>query len=410
MTTDATSRGLDRRRFMLAGCACLLCRGAPPGALAATPGLDPQAIQPLMQPGYAPQSADEQGLWMAVSEQEAQVKRSNFLVRDAALNSYVGGIVRDLAGPYSKDVRVYILRTPYFNASMAPNGMMQVWSGLLLRTRNEAQLAAVLGHELGHYLRQHSLAFWRDIKSKSAFASFLGLGLAVAGGGAYNSFAQLAVMASIFRYSRENEREADSYGLKLMHETGYDPRQASAVWQILLDEREETAKARGSEDRGSGDLVFATHPAPEDRMIDLARAADSLVSETGQPGGEHEARYRAALRQHRLDFLEDQVKLHDFGGSLYLLEAMGVEGWDAQLHYARGELYRQRGQDGDFASAIAAYTAAVDAPETPPAAYRGLGFALIKTGEADAGKEWLRRYLREAPDAVDRMMVQMMVQ
>ena len=55
-----------------------------------------------------------------------------------------------------------LVRTPYFNASMAPNGMMQVWSGLLLRVDNEAQLAAVLGHEIGHYLARHSVERLRD--------------------------------------------------------------------------------------------------------------------------------------------------------------------------------------------------------------------------------------------------------
>jgi len=50
---------------------------------------------------------------------------------------------------------------------MAPNGMMQVATGLLLRTANEAQLAYVLGHELGHYRRRHSMQRWSDFQAKA---------------------------------------------------------------------------------------------------------------------------------------------------------------------------------------------------------------------------------------------------
>ena len=59
---------------------------------------------------------------------------------------------------------------PQFNAMMAPNGMMLVWSGLLLRVENEAQLAAILGHELGHYLERHSVEQLRAAKDRAVLA------------------------------------------------------------------------------------------------------------------------------------------------------------------------------------------------------------------------------------------------
>ena len=74
-------------------------------------------------------------------------------------------------------IRVYAMRQPDFNASMAPNGMMIVHTGLLAHMRNEAQLAAVLGHESGHYLRRHSVQNWRSLKSKSAAMAVVGIRL-----------------------------------------------------------------------------------------------------------------------------------------------------------------------------------------------------------------------------------------
>jgi predicted Zn-dependent protease len=66
-------------------------------------------------------------------------------VRDPALNAYVRSVLCKVTDDYCRDVRVYIVDVPYFNASMAPNGAMMVWTGTLLRVRNEAQLALVLG-------------------------------------------------------------------------------------------------------------------------------------------------------------------------------------------------------------------------------------------------------------------------
>ena len=103
--------------------------------------------QPWAPPGRLPRpelSTDEGGLWGIMDREERNLRRSPFLIRDRKLNDYVQGIACRLAGDHCPDVRVYLVNTPLFNASMAPNGMMQVWSGLLLRVENEAQLAAVI--------------------------------------------------------------------------------------------------------------------------------------------------------------------------------------------------------------------------------------------------------------------------
>jgi Zn-dependent protease with chaperone function len=142
-------------------------------------------------------ATDEGGLWAMMDREEARLRRSPFVIRDTALREYVQGIACKLAGPHCPDVRVHLVNTPIFNAFMAPNGMMQVWSGLLLRVENEAQLAAILGHEIGHYLQRHSLERLRDARTRSAFGQFLGVF------GLVGAIGQLAVLASMMAYSRE---------------------------------------------------------------------------------------------------------------------------------------------------------------------------------------------------------------
>jgi len=87
----------------------------------------------------------EAGLWMIFDNFENDVKNSPLRVRDPALNSYVRDVICKIAASTCGSLRVYIVNDPSFNASAAPNGMVIVNTGLLLRSENEAQLAFVLG-------------------------------------------------------------------------------------------------------------------------------------------------------------------------------------------------------------------------------------------------------------------------
>lgn len=347
---------------------------------------------------------DERSLWAQVDQMEQDIQGSNILCRDEVLNQYMKKLVCRLAGDFCPDVRVYILRTPYFNASMYPTGMMHVWSGLLLRMRSEAQLAAVLGHEIGHYLRRHSIRRWRDVRGKSSIMALVGLPLAVASAGASYA-AMLALSGSIAVNSRDDEREADLLGLQLLERNRLDPLAASAVWQQLIDEQNASAQARGRRKaRNDFNFFASTHPQSAERMALLASSAAGLrrndeIYDTGQ------AAYLEALGSLRLDFLTDQIKLNDFGATNYLVRALAMDGWTGIFKYALGEIHRLRSDAGDLALAIQHYKDAVAFADAPPEAWRGLGYALLKSGRADDGKMALRQYLVARPDAPDRAMI-----
>ena len=99
---------------------------------AATQGTSPSQLD--LAPGQRPSpGSDEAGLWMQVERAEEALHTSGRVVTDPALTSYVRDVVCRVAGPLCQDIRVYVLQSPGFNASMAPNGAMQVWTGLLLR-------------------------------------------------------------------------------------------------------------------------------------------------------------------------------------------------------------------------------------------------------------------------------------
>ena len=161
-----------RRQLLSFGCACCFSGGSLASTLASTSPPDGSWTAPgrLVRPDSA---SDEGGLWALMDREETRTRRSPFIVREAALRAYLVELACRLAGDHCQDLRVYTVRNPWFNAMMAPNGMMQVWTGLLLRVENEAQLAAVLGHEIGHYVQRHSLARLQDAKSRSAFMALM---------------------------------------------------------------------------------------------------------------------------------------------------------------------------------------------------------------------------------------------
>jgi predicted Zn-dependent protease len=384
---------VKRRRWLAAGCAqcAAWCCGS---VLAQRPAPEPVPPAPWRMPGrfVRPDLAtDEGGLWAMMDREETRLRRSPFAIRDAALRDYLQGIACKLAVDHCPDVRVHAVRTPFFNASMAPNGMLQVWSGLLLRVENEAQLAAVLGHELGHYLQRHTLDRLRDAKSRSAFATFM------AAFGVVGLVGQLATLASVFAFTRDQEREADDIGLALMRDAGYDPRECSKVWDNL---RAEAAAAPGA-DETKRNPMFATHPPSDERSQTLARLA------AGTSGGfVGDIEYAAKLEPFRLGLLEDEMKRGQYDETLVLLARMlKATPEHAELVYFRGEARRLRGKDGDLDAALADLRQASVLDKVPPQVHRSLGYLHQRLGQtAEAGTAFAR-YLELVPDAPDAGLI-----
>jgi predicted Zn-dependent protease len=368
-----------RRRWLQAGCAhCLALAAAP--ALATDAWTRPARFE---RPEVA---SDEGGLWALLDREERKLRRGAFLMRDEALRDYLSGIACKLGGEHCADTRVYAVRTPMFNASMAANGMMQVWSGLLLRVENEAQLAAVIGHELGHYLQRHQIARLRDARDRSAVASFVSL-FGVAG-----LIGNLALIAGMYGYSRDHEREADRIGVALMDGAGYDSRHAAAVWRNLRAEL--SANPAGDPSRNS--VLFATHPSSEERETALAELA-------GEKGGfVGEAEYRARIEPFLWELCDDELKRAQYDETVALFTRLSdKQPRSADLRYFRGEARRMRAQDGDVASAMEDFKAALALDKPPAVAHRALGFVHQQQGRADDAKAAFGRYLQAAPDAPD---------
>lgn len=350
-------------------------------------------------------ASDEAGLWMVMDRVERDIRTSGRLVRDPALNAYVRGVMCKVAPEYCADLRLYLLEMADFNAFMAPNGFMVVFSGALLRCRNEAQLAYLLAHEVSHFQRRHSLQQWREIRATVSAMIFPQLALSVVGLGPAGILVQLAALGSIMQFSREQEREADAFGLDRVAAAGYDPAQSVDVWTRLIAENK-------AADDDEPPLFFATHPPSAEREATL-RAQAARLKAAGGAGFDRAREHEIAISAFRGGWLRDELRRREFDRLLLVLDHLAMSGRrPGEIEYYRGELYRLRAdkKKGDAQRAIDAYRRAVASDGAPPAAHRGLAEMHRQGGDVVRARAEFAEYLRLEPDAPDRAMIESYLQ
>lgn len=364
--------------------------------LALSPAWAAEPVDTALPGQRPPPGSDEDELWYAMERAERELQQHPQLVRDPALNAYVRGVACKVAGDYCPDMRIYIVQQPWFNASMAPNGMMVVWTGALLRFQDEAELALVLGHEFEHFRQRHSLRQWRKAKNTSALVGSISL-LAFGGGaGAAGYLANFLGVAGLSQYSREAEREADRLGFDAAIAQGYDPAAGARLWQRMKDEED-------ARRYGKPIPVFASHPRTAERLADVQAAAQ------GHDGGSlGQEAYRAAVQPFLAQWLEDELSRRMYDTSLRVigdLRALAQPALQSTYTFFLAEAFRRRGKDGDAIRAQSLYEEAVALPDPPAAAFREHGMSLRAQGDRPGASAAFQRYLAMAPDAGDAAFV-----
>tara|TARA_B100001123_G_scaffold80730_1_gene91821 strand:+ start:258 stop:1421 length:1164 start_codon:yes stop_codon:yes gene_type:complete len=343
----------------------------------------------------------EAGLWMQMNNFEEKLKTSGSRVKDKDLEKYLKDILCDLTTEYCKDIRVYVQDMPYFNAFMAPNGMMVVWTGLLLRSENEAQVAAVIGHEAGHYIKRHSLKAWLDAKSRTDLMAILSIGLAVGGvpgGGDIFNITQLLQAGFMAKHSRDNEREADKIGLDLLVKAGYDPKEAPKIWENIIKEME-----LGKVNKPLNFL--ASHPAPEERIENLKK---QTLEYENVKNKKNKKELKEKIHPHIKKWVKDEIRLkNEIEQTEFVLSTTFQDNENKYLlEFYKGEIYRLRGDvEDNFKKAIEFYNKSIFEKNDFPDVYKELGLLQLKIDKNEDAKKNLQKYLDLAKNPKDASII-----
>ncbi len=204
---------------------------------------------------------------------------------DERLQQYVSDIVEDLSAQSHRSDLIFhatVLDSPQVNAFALPGGYVYVTRGIMAYMNTEAELAGVLGHEIGHVTARHGVRQ----QSASTIAQIFSTAAVIATGSrAIADASNIAGTALIRGYGREHELEADRLGAEYIAKVGYDPEEMINVVGILKSQEEfdkQLAEEEGREPRAYHGL-FSTHPANDRRLQEVIRAADKFRSKNNRP-------------------------------------------------------------------------------------------------------------------------------
>jgi predicted Zn-dependent protease len=209
---------------------------------------------------------------------DAEVRKQYGVYDDARLQTYVGRVGQQLAAKSHRPHLKYhftVLDSPEVNAFALPGGYIYITRGILAYLNSEAELAAVLGHEIGHVTARHSVRQYTTAVATGVGVSILSIVVPGFGNQAGQQLLDVLGKAIVSGYGRDHELESDRLGAEYLARTGYDPNAMLGVIGVLKNQEEfekERAKAEGRQPRIYHG-VFATHPSSDQRLQEVVGKA-----------------------------------------------------------------------------------------------------------------------------------------
>jgi predicted Zn-dependent protease len=209
---------------------------------------------------------------------DAEVRKQYGVYDDSRLQAYVSRVGNQLAAKSHRprlQYRFTVLDSPEVNAFALPGGYVYITRGILAYLNSEAELAAVLGHEIGHVTARHSVRQYTTAVATGVGASILSIVVPGLGNQVGQQLLDVLGKALISGYGRDHELEADRLGAEYLARTSYDPNAMLEVIGVLKNQ-EEFEKARAKAEGRQPQIyhgVFATHPSSDQRLQEVVGEA-----------------------------------------------------------------------------------------------------------------------------------------
>jgi predicted Zn-dependent protease len=384
---------------------------------------------------------------------DVRLERDGLVLADESANAYLRRIGQSLIPRGLKIERVSwrfrALRDPQPNAFALPNGSIYVTTGLMTLIDNESQLAAIIAHELTHVMRRHTYVHNRSNRKKfltmnvmSAIGAYAPGGLVGAVITVVTTVAPFIMIATIYGYSRDLEREADLKGIDMMISAEYPPEEMVNVMKLLdkdfegenirlfyndhpsLDER---IKYLSSYLGARADRVTPQMELNRERKLYFGKVESVMRHDLQLAINAGRARSAVYLAQRLVDFHDDSENLFWLAESYRALGPRAPQLAEKELtnsakkDAAKKSLKRTAEEEERELLATPAgkenwqrhqqlaeqmYRRALSAETPTPVAHRGLGMLYEKLGRgSDAAAEY-EKYLEQSPAAIDRERIQ----
>lgn len=216
------------------------------------------------------------------AEEHAKVLQSMQLVEEGKLTAYVNEVGQRLAVVSDRPDLSFtfsVIDSPEINAFALPGGYVYINRGLMAYLNSEAELAAVLGHEIGHITARHAVQQQSRGSLARVASGVGGIVAAVATGSGYigsqiMDVGSLWAQAGLSGFGREHELEADTLGAEYLRRAGYDPQAVIKVVTVLKNQEDFNTKVANQQPSYHG--LFATHPRNDTRLQQAIASVGAL--------------------------------------------------------------------------------------------------------------------------------------
>ncbi len=308
----------------------------------------------------------------------AQIRNSRDIVEDPIVTEYINDIGRRIgahANNGDHDFTFFVIDDPSINAFALPGGYIGVHTGLLQATRNEDELAGVLGHEIAHVTQRHIARAIHAAQRQGLVSSALMLATILAGvAGADSDVVQAGMAVSQgtaiqqrINFTRSNEHEADRIGINALADAGFDPYGMASFFEVMSRMQPSDMRMRAPE-------FLRTHPVTTDRIAEARTRAQTFP----RVDSDDSANYGIARARTKVNSYERAEQAIEYYEARDYLRQTDVE------RYGRAFAYQR---DGRHRDALRIFEDLIEKDKTIIAYHIGLADSLLALERYDSGTE-----------------------